>query len=148
MFAETEYDFWTELNKKGKKYSDGCIDDSVLPVVDAGQIDIVADDYAFNDNIRFEQTPGHTPGHVSIRVESNGENAIIAGDVLHTPVQLREPGWSAIGCSDRAKSAETRRAFLDRYCETDVLIMPEHFPSPSVGYIRRDGDAFGFVFSE
>ncbi|CAN0453486.1 unnamed protein product, partial [Discosporangium mesarthrocarpum] len=63
VFAETEFGFWSELNKKGAKYSDGCIDDSVLPVVEAGQADIVADDYAFSDEIWFEQTPGHTPGH-------------------------------------------------------------------------------------
>ena len=85
---------------------------------------------------------------MSIRIRSNGANAIIAGDVLHTPLQLREPRWSAIGCSDRLKSAETRCAFLERYCDTDTLIMPEHFPSPSVGYIRRDGGSYGFVFSD
>ena len=148
VFAKSEYEFWVDLNKKGKKYSDGCIDDSVLPLVEAGLVDIVSDDYQFNESIWFERTPGHTPGHVSIRIRSNGANAIIAGDVLHTPLQLREPRWSAIGCSDRLKSAETRCAFLERYCETDTLIMPEHFPSPSVGYIRRDGASFRFVFSD
>lgn len=148
VFAETEFGFWSELNRKGKKYSDGCIDDSVLPVVEAGQADIVADDYAFNDHIWFEQTPGHTPGHVSIRLQSNGANAIVSGDVVHTPVQVREPGWSAVGCSDRALSAETRRAFLDRYCETDTLVMTGHFPSPSVGHVYRHGDGFGFRFGD
>lgn len=147
VFAETEFNFWSEINKKGKKYSDGCIDDSVLPIVEAGQADIVADDYAFSDEIWFEPTFGHTPGHVSIRLSSGGVNAILAGDVMHTPLQCRVPEWSAIGCSDRAHSAETRRLFLDRYCETDVLIMTEHFPGPSAGYIRRDGETFDFDFA-
>ena len=147
VFAETEFGFWSELNKKGKKYSDGCIDDSVLPVVEAGQADIVADDYAFSDEIVFEMTPGHTPGHVAIRLESGGKRAILSGDVVHTPIQCREPGWSAVGCSDRALSAATRRGFLDRYCETDVLVMTGHFPSPSVGRVCRHGDGFGFDFA-
>ena len=147
VFAETEFGFWSELNKKGAKYSDGCIDDSVLPVVEAGQADIVADDYAFSDEIWFEQTPGHTPGHVSIGLKSAGTNAIVSGDVVHTPVQCREPGWSAVGCSDRVQSADTRRSFLDRYCETDTLVMTGHFPSPSVGHVCRHGDSFDFKFS-
>ena len=145
VFAKTEFDYWSELNKKGKKYSDGCIDDSVLPVVEAGQADIVADDFAFNDQIRFEPSPGHTPGHVCVRMTSRGAKAVISGDVVHTPVQCREPGWSAVGCSDRAQSAATRRSFLDRYCESDVLVMTGHFPSPSVGSVVRLGDTFDFV---
>lgn len=148
VFAKTEFDFWSELNKKGPKYSDGCIDDSVLPVVEAGQADIVVDDYAFNDEISFEPTPGHTPGHVAIRLNSGGDKAVLSGDVAHTPLQCREPGWSAVGCSDRAQSAVTRRAFLDRYCETDTLVMTAHFPSPSVGYVRRHGEVFDFVYAE
>ncbi len=87
LFAETEFAHWNEINKKGKKYSDGCIDDSVLPVVEAGQADIVADDYAFDDHIRFEMTPGHTPGHVSICLDSGGSRAVLSVFVAHAPVQ-------------------------------------------------------------
>ncbi len=148
VFAESEFGFWSELNKKGKKYSDGCIDDSVLPVVEAGQADIVADDFAFSDEIWFERTPGHTPGHVSIRLKSAGVNSILSGDVVHTPIQCREPEWSAVGCSDRAQSAATRLSFLDRYCDTNVLVMTGHFPSPSVGHVCRNGDAFDFKFGD
>lgn len=148
VFAETEFAFWSELNKKGKKYSDGCIDDSVLPVVDAGRADIVADDFAFSDEIHFERLPGHTPGHVGIHLKSGGAAAILSGDVMHVPLQCREPGWSAVGCSDRALSAVTRQSFLDRYCETDTLIMTGHFPTPSVGHIRRLGNTFDFEFRE
>ena len=147
VFARTEFDYWSELNKKGKKYSDGCIDDSVLPVVEAGQAEIVADDHAFDDSIRFEPTPGHTPGHVSIQLSGGGQTAVISGDVIHTPVQCREPAWSAIGCTDRRQSAATRAAFLDRHSETDTLIMTSHFPSPSVGHVRRLGAAFDFAFA-
>jgi len=148
VFARSELDYWTEINKLGKKHSDGCIDDSVLPVVEAGQADIVADDYAFDDEIWFEPTPGHTPGHVSIVLRSHGARAVLSGDVAHTPLQCREPGWSAVGCADRAQSAATRRDFLERYCETDTVVMTSHFPSPSIGYVRRLGDGFDFVLLE
>ena len=146
LFARTEYDHWIAVNEGGKKYSDGCIDDSVLPVVEAGQADIVADDYAFDDEISFALTPGHTPGHVAIELASQGERAVLSGDVCHTPLQCREPGWSAVGCSDRAQSAATRRAFLERHCDTDTLVMTAHFPSPSVGFVRARGAAFDWVY--
>ncbi len=148
VFARTEYEHWIALNKGGKKYSDGCIDDSVLPVVEAGQAEIVADDYEFDDEIRFAPTPGHTPGHVAIELESQGARAVLSGDVCHTPLQCREPGWSAIGCSDRAQSAATRRAFLERHVDTDTLVMTAHFPAPSVGFVRARGDAFDFSYDE
>ena len=148
VFARTEYEHWIALNEGGKKYSDGCIDDSVLPVVEAGQAEIVADDYEFDDEIRFAPTPGHTPGHVAIELESRGARAVLSGDVCHTPLQCREPGWSAIGCSDRAQSAATRRAFLEQHCGTDTLVMTAHFPAPSVGFVRARGDAFDFAYDE
>lgn len=148
LFARTEFEHWRALNRKGKKYSDGCIDDSVLPVVDAGQADIVDDDYAFDDGIHFEMTPGHTPGHVCIRLTSGGRRAVLSGDMLQTPLQCREPGWSGVGCADRALSAKTRRDFLERHCETDTLVMTAHFPSPSVGHVRRRGGVFDFDFAE
>jgi glyoxylase-like metal-dependent hydrolase (beta-lactamase superfamily II) len=109
--------------------------------------DIVADDFALDDEIWLEPTPGHTPGHVSIALASAGAQAVLSGDVIHTPLQCREPGWSAVGCSDRVQSAATRRAFLDRHCDTDRLVMTAHFPSPSVGHVRRRGDAFAFAFA-
>ena len=148
VFARTEYEHWIALNEGGKKYSDGCIDDSVLPVVEAGQAEIVADDYEFDDEIRFAPTPGHTPGHVAIELESQGARAVLSGDVCHTPLQCREPGWSAIGCSDRSQSAATRRAFLEQHCGTDTLVMTAHFPAPSVGFVRARGDAFDFAYDE
>ena len=148
LFARTEYEHWIEVNKGGKKYSDGCIDDSVLPVVEAGQAEIVADDYAFDDEISFALAPGHTPGHVAIGLASQGKRAVLSGDVCHTPLQCREPGWSAVGCSDRAQSAATRRAFLERHCDTGTLVMTAHFPSPSVGFVRARGEAFDWVYDE
>ena len=148
LFARTEYEHWIALNEGGKKYSDGCIDDSVLPVVEAGQAEIVADDHELDDRIRLLPTPGHTPGHVAIELASRGARAVLSGDICHTPLQCREPGWSAVGCTDRARSAATRRAFLERHADTDTLVMTAHFPSPSVGFVRARGEAFDWVYDE
>lgn len=146
VFARTELEFWTERYAKNPEAGFGAIADSVAPVLEAGLADMVDDDFALGDHIRLEPTPGHTPGHVAVHLESRGHRAVLSGDVMHTPLHCREPGWSAVGCMDKALSARTRRAFLERHCDTDTLVMTAHFPSPSVGHVRAHGDAFDFSF--
>jgi glyoxylase-like metal-dependent hydrolase (beta-lactamase superfamily II) len=146
VFARAEFEYWEALNRKGAKYSDGCIGDSVLPVVEAGRSLLVDADYQFDDALWFEPTHGHTPGHIAIRLASKGASAVLSGDVIHSPVQCAHPEWSAVGCFDKELSRVTRRAFLERCCESDTLVMTAHFPSPSVGYVERAGNAFSFRF--
>ena len=148
VFSKAEWSYWEELNRKGAKYSDGCINDSVLPVVEAGRAVFVESDHAFNNEIYFESTAGHTPGHIAIKLVSGGRTGVLSGDVIHSPVQCAHPEWSAVGCFDQEMSRQTRRAFLERYCETDTLVMTAHFPSPSAGYVERAGNAFRFRFEE
>lgn len=146
IIAKREWSYWEEMNRKGAKYSDGSINDSVLPVIEAGQVQFVDSDFQFDDDISFEPTPGHTMGHVSVSLASSGQTGVISGDVLHSPVQCAEPDWCSVGCIDKDMSRTTRRSFLERYCETDTRILTAHFPSPSCGLIRRKGGAFEFVF--
>jgi len=120
--------------------------DSVLPVVEAGQAVLVTNDYAVDDEVWLEPTPGHTIDHVSIRLASNGSHAIITGDMIHSPVQCIEPQWVVRPDFDPSLAGRTRRAFLERYCDTDTLICATHFPSPSFGHIVPHGDMFQFAF--
>src|SRR5262245_31839604 len=122
--------------------------DSVLPVVEAGLVTFVANDYALNDEVWLEPTPGHTPDHVSVHLASNGAHAVITGDMIHSPVQCAEPSWIPRPDFDRALAHQTRQAFLERYCETDVLICGTHFPSPSMGHIVPHGNAFQFAYEQ
>lgn len=148
VFAKQEFEFWNELNKKGAKYSDGCINDSVLPIVEAGKADLVGNDFSIDDNLWIEPTPGHTPGHISIKLSSCGCTGILTGDVMHSPIQCTFPDWCVGGDGDKVLARTTRRSFLDRYAETTTQVMTAHFPSPSAGYIRRAGDAYAFEFHE
>ncbi len=122
--------------------------DSVLPVVAAGQVLQVASDHALEDGIRLEPTPGHTPDHFSVHLTSAGRDAVMAGDLIHSPIQCRHPDLPARPDVDKQQAVDTRTAFMERYCETDTLICTAHFPSPSVGHFTRVGDAFGFRFRD
>ena len=92
--------------------------------------------------MRILPTPGHTPGHAAFTFGRGRDDAVVSGDLIHSPLQARYPDMSPKFDVDPAQAAVTRRSFLDRYCDTDTLCCTAHFPSPSAGKIRRRGDAF------
>lgn len=109
--------------------------DSVDPVLAAGLVDEVGPDHAVTGEIRLLPTPGHSPGHVSVVVESAGASAVITGDLLHHPIQVLEPGWDGPFDDDTVASAATRKAFLARFADTDTLVLGTHVPTPTAGRI-------------
>jgi glyoxylase-like metal-dependent hydrolase (beta-lactamase superfamily II) len=139
VFAESEFDYWIEQNAKAEVPA---FVDSVLPVVEAKRADIVRNDYQIGEHARILPTPGHTPGHVAFTFGRGRDDAVFSGDLMHSPVQARYPELSARFDVDQAIAASTRRNFLERYCDSDTLCCTAHFPSPSVGKIRREGNGF------
>ena len=142
VFSRREAEAW-EAGIQG--FTRDAYDDSVLPVIAAGRAELVADDHALDDEVWLEPTPGHTPGHVAIRLASAGASAVMCGDLMHSPVQCLHPEWVARPDYDRQQAIRTRRAFLERYSETDTLVCTAHFPLPSVGRVVAEGDAFRFL---
>ena len=121
--------------------------ENVLPVMEAGQAVLVDNDYALDDEVWLTPSPGHTAGHVSVNIASRGRNAVMTGDMMHSPIQLAHPGWSPNFDHNPVLSAETRKHFLDSHCETDTLVLTAHFPSPSVGLVMPHvGRAFDFKY--
>lgn len=118
--------------------------DSVRPVLNAGLADLVDPPFAVTDDVALVATPGHSPGHVSVRIRSAGEEAIITGDVMHHPVQLARPEFASTFDEDAAHAEKTRRAFLDEHAGHDVLVIGTHFADPVAGYVRVDGGAYRF----
>lgn len=141
LFGRAEYEHWTS----GVKDANIVLEYGVEPVVAAGLHRLVEDDHAITDEVRLESTPGHTPGHVSVRIESRGERAVITGDMVHHPVQLAEPTWGSHPDAQPERAVETRRDFVARYGDTDVLVIGTHFAGPTAGHIRRDGDTCRIV---
>lgn len=116
--------------------------DSVLPVVEAGRADLVDTDFALGDHVRILPTPGHTANHTAICFGRTRDEAIMTGDMIHTPLQLRHPELTFGKPQDPAQAAATARSFLERYCDTPTLCCTIHFPPPSFGRIRRWGDGY------
>jgi len=116
--------------------------DSVRPVLAAGLADLVAPDFRLTEEVWLESTPGHSPGHVSVRIASRGEHAVVTGDLMHHPCQLARPEWTSPFDFDRARALDTRRAFIRRYADAPVLVIGTHFATPAAGHIVSDGEAW------
>jgi glyoxylase-like metal-dependent hydrolase (beta-lactamase superfamily II) len=121
--------------------------DSVRPVLQAGLADLVESDHRLTTEVFLEPTPGHTPGHVSVRIVSRGEEAVITGDLMHHPVQCAETSWASRFDVDPEQARRTRRAFLARYADRPVLVLGTHFAAPTGGRVVREGVAFRFAAS-
>jgi len=139
VFAQREYNHWVAQNAKAEVPA---FVDSVLPVIEAQRADIVSDEFSIGDHVRLLPTPGHTPGHVAVAVGKRRDEAVFSGDLMHSPLQLGHPELSPKFDVDPVQAAVTRRGFLERYCDTATLCCTAHFPSPSVGRIRRKGNGF------
>jgi glyoxylase-like metal-dependent hydrolase (beta-lactamase superfamily II) len=142
VFVGEEWEFWKHQSDSGAE-KDGCIADSVTPIVDAGRAMLVEGTFAIGGHLRFEPTPGHTPGHVCVRLTTSGGEAVFSGDLMHRIVQVAEPQWSSRFCYEPRRAAETRRAFVERHADSGVLVCAAHFPTP--GYIVRERGEPRFV---
>jgi glyoxylase-like metal-dependent hydrolase (beta-lactamase superfamily II) len=141
LFGRTEYDYWSTHAAGG----DHAIQtDSVRPIVDAGLADLVGSDHRIMPEVFLEPTPGHTPGHVSVRISSKGEEAVITGDLMHHPAQCAMPEMGSRFDVDPEAARATRGAFLGKYRDGKTLVLGTHFATPTGGRIVQDSGAFRF----
>ncbi len=145
IFSEKEVEAWKNVPEEVPTEH---MTDSVLPVIAANQAKLVSSDFALDDEVWLEPSPGHTPDHMSVRLASQGAQAVITGDLIHSPVQCLEPQWIMRADFDPEQAKITRQGFLDKYCETDVLVCATHFPASSLGHIVRREDAFWFQYED
>ena len=139
IFHKDEYAYWETATKEGRNPPGNVWTYNCRPVVEAGQALLVDNTYELDDTFSLTPTPGHSPRHVCINIKSKGQRAVVTGDMMHHALQCREPEWSTIFDVDRAEAAQSRRTFLSRVCDTPTLILPIHFPRPTVGLIKPHG---------
>jgi glyoxylase-like metal-dependent hydrolase (beta-lactamase superfamily II) len=148
VFARAELEHWQRLAAAdpGTPINHGSYQDSVLPVVEAGQAILVENDHQIEDGIWLEGAPGHTPGNVMVRLRSGGADAVLTGDTIQHPVQLARPDWSSRFCDDADLSRASRTALIEGAADSATLVLTGHFPDPVAGRIVRSGDAFRFQY--
>jgi len=140
LIGRVEYAHWTGQSEREDMTA--VLADSVAPIRDAGLVDPVETDHRICDEITLVPTIGHTPGHVSVRIASAGETALITGDFMHHPCQIARPEWSSTADSDPDAARRTREAMLAGLAGTPTLVIGTHFAGRSAGRIVRDDEAF------
>lgn len=141
LIGRVEHAHWTASDDENQGEIMG---DSVQPIFDAGLADLVEMDHRLSPEVRLMPTIGHTPGHVSVMIESEGESAIITGDMMHHPCQVAHPEWTVRFDEDGPAAAITRAAFVEAHADKPVLIIGTHFAAPTAGHIVADGDRWRF----
>ena len=142
LVGKKEYEFWR--SQTDDREQQAVFADSVKPIFDAGLAETVELTHEISPEIRLMPSTGHTPGHVSVVIESKGETAVITGDMMHHPCQIGRPHWAAVFDSDQKQAVATRQAMLKDWADKPVLVIGTHFVAPTAGYIKRDGDAYRF----
>jgi glyoxylase-like metal-dependent hydrolase (beta-lactamase superfamily II) len=144
VFAERELAYWTK-RQKDDATAVPWITDSVLPIVAANRADIVKSAHALNDLVTLIPTPGHSIDHYSVQVGKPGADAVITGDMIHSPLQARYPELGMMVDYDSTQAGVSRRQLFGRFCDTSTLMCTAHFPSPSTARVVRWRDAFDFA---
>ena len=140
LMGRTEFEHWRD--QTAQRDQKLIFADSVQPVFEAGLVDLVDTNHQIAPEVSFVPTLGHTPGHVSVRISSRGEEALITGDFVHHPCQMAHPEWAAAVDYDQTASTATRREVFGRLAGTPTLVIGTHFAGATAGHIVRDGDVF------
>jgi glyoxylase-like metal-dependent hydrolase (beta-lactamase superfamily II) len=140
LFGRTEYEHWRDHSVEPSQKA--VFNDSVKPIMDAGKAELIASDAKVTDEITMIPTPGHSPGHMSLLIVSDGEQALLTGDVAHHPCQMAHLDWASTVDTDAKQSTATRRQLFSRFADTAVLVIGGHY---NAGHIKREGEAFKFI---
>ncbi|MCP2098840.1 MULTISPECIES: MBL fold metallo-hydrolase [Actinosynnema] len=140
-----DFEFWAPANGHRSVLGRGnqnVFEDSVRPVREAGLVRLWDGSHRIDANLRLELAPGHTPGSSALVLESGGERALFVGDLVHTPLQVVEPGANSCFCEDPVGSRVTRRRLLGLAAESGALVFPAHFGGRGALEVERDGSRF------
>jgi glyoxylase-like metal-dependent hydrolase (beta-lactamase superfamily II) len=141
VFARPEWEHWS---RETSRAFTATLDEAVRPVFDAGLVDLVPTDHALTCEVRLEPSPGHTPGHVCVRIESEGACALVTGDMTHHPVQWAEPDWKMVADTDPEQARETRRRIRGEHADRPTLVIGTHYAPPCAGHIVRRPEGWAF----
>jgi len=142
VFQQGEYAAWEAATSRGENPPGNVWRFNCEPVVAAGQALLVDEGFTLDDTLSLELTPGHTPCHCCLHIRSGGQHAVITGDLMHHALQIHQPDWYTIFCTDPEQAVASRRRFLGDVADRDVKLLPIHFPHPTVGRVEANGERF------
>lgn len=147
LMPRVEFEYWNPRNNPAIAggVNENVYDDSVAPVHAAGQVQLWEGEHRIDTDLVLESAPGHTPGSSVLKVVSGPERALLAGDLVHNPVQIPECEYNSCFCEDPAAARATRRSLLGWAAEHHALVLPAHFSGQGAVTVRASGSAFAIA---
>lgn len=142
MFPEARYvvhqaDWDTFGNPEVQKNFPQYWEETLGPLEKLGVLDLISDEQALTTELTAIPTPGHTPGHMSVAIDSAGQRALIMGDAAIHPAQLTEVDWVNIFEMDQDMAVRTRSRLGDQVESENAILVACHFPAPGFGRLVR-----------
>lgn len=149
--AQTDADFWLDAETLENAPEDKqpffkLAQGAVAPYIAREAFHTYSDGDELLAEIGVVPTPGHTPGHSSYLVESDGEALLIWGDIVHShSVQLQHPEVSIEFDSDQQQAIKTRTDILAKVAAERWLVAGAHMPFPGLGHLRSEDKGYSWV---
>jgi glyoxylase-like metal-dependent hydrolase (beta-lactamase superfamily II) len=147
VFGRRDFEYF-KTDPDGEALHNAAFIDSIVPVMEAGQGDVVEEDSIahreIGNGVWLEPAFGHSPGCCTVNAQADGPPGVFWGDVIHHPVQLIRHDLPFAFDTDGASACKVRKATMERLADTDTMCFPAHFRRTSAGFVKRDGDAFRY----
>ncbi|RKT35221.1 glyoxylase-like metal-dependent hydrolase (beta-lactamase superfamily II) [Roseovarius halotolerans] len=132
-----EFDAWAAMENEG-------FESKVRPL--AEKMEMLEDGGSVAPGITAMAAFGHTPGHMTYMLESEGKQLLVAADFAnHYVWSLGYPDWEVKFDMDKGAAAATRRRILEMLAAEEMPFIGYHMPWPGMGYVEAKGDGFRYV---
>jgi glyoxylase-like metal-dependent hydrolase (beta-lactamase superfamily II) len=116
---------------------------SLNPYVDAGKFKPFEANTELVPGIRSNATHGHTAGHNTYVVESQGQKLVLWGDLMHVAaVQFANPAVTIQFDTDPKAAAKQRQAAYADAAKNGYLVGGAHLSFPGIGRVRAEGKGY------
>lgn len=127
LLQRAEYDAVDELNPALRERL-------LEPLRATGQLSLVDGEAVVTGPVRIVATPGHTPGHQSVLVDTGDDAVLVAGDLLVHAVQLVDPDLPYVIETDPAAARESRTRQLTELAARGGVLATAHLGEPFLGF--------------
>jgi glyoxylase-like metal-dependent hydrolase (beta-lactamase superfamily II) len=147
LMVRREFERWDPRRPghKAVRENEGVFESSVLPVLEAGLVDLLEDEHSLLPSLAIEPSNGHTLGHSSMHLRSGSREAYFTGDAFHNVIQLANPELDVGGAEDLPATFASRRRLIRQCIDRSALLVPAHFPAPYAGWVREQDGKTVFV---
>lgn len=148
--AQADYDFWTnEANGRGSDLFKQQVEGARKHLIpNRERIVFIKDGQEFLPSIQAIATPGHTVGHLSYMITSQGKSFCVIGDIAHHHIMSTQtPQFPMAFDTDGQLGVASRRRVFDMLAAQRIPLLAYHFPWPGVGFMAKQGDAYRYVAS-